>query len=220
MTDAEAAATTFPTTTRPTCPRCARPLAGCLCRWITPTANQVSLLVLQHPMEVGQAKGSARLLQLSLRCCQMEAGETFDARALAGWLQAPTATGPARSLLLYPPSPHSPPSPSFPAAMTLPGSAAAAVRLVLLDGTWRKTRKMLALNPVLQALPRWALAAPPPSRYTIRQAQAPDQRSTLEAACLALGELESHAERYAPLLAAFDGWVAAHAALAQRHRSL
>ena len=220
MTDAEATATTSPPAVRPTCPRCARPLAGCLCRWITPTANRVSLLVLQHPMEVGQAKGSARLLQLSLRCCQVEVGETFDARALAGWLQAPTAAGPAHNLLLYPSSPSSPSSSSLVATMTRPGSAAAAVRLVLLDGTWRKTRKMLALNPLLQALPRWALAAPPPSRYTIRQAQAPDQRSTLEAACLALGELESHAGHYAPLLAAFDGWVAAHGALAQRRRKL
>ncbi len=215
-----AAEPTTPPDARPTCPRCARPLPGCLCRWITPTANRVSLLVLQHPMEVDQAKGSARLLQLSLRSCQVEMGETFDARALAGWLQAPTAAGTARSLLLYPPSPHSPPSPSCPAAMTLSDSASATLRLVLLDGTWRKTRKMLALNPLLQALPRWALAAPPPSRYTIRQAQAPDQRSTLEAACLALGGLESQAARYAPLLAAFDGWVAAHAALAQRRRGL
>jgi DTW domain-containing protein YfiP len=85
------------------------------------------------------------------------------------------------------------------------------LRLVLLDGTWRKTRKLLHANPLLQALPRWPLPAPPPSRYTIRRAQRPDQVSTLEAACLALGHLEGEPARYVPLLSAFDGWVAEQA---------
>ena len=83
---------------------------------------------------------------------------------------------------------------------------------MLLDGTWRQTRQMLRLNPLLQSLPRWALPAPPPSRYAIRRAQRPEQRSTLEAACLALGTLQADAARFAPLLAAFDGWVAAELA--------
>jgi len=67
---------------------------------------------------------------------------------------------------------------------------------------------MLREHPKLQQLPRCALPAPSPSRYTIRKAQRPDQRSTLEAACLALGSLEGRPAAYAPLLSAFDGWVA------------
>jgi DTW domain-containing protein YfiP len=94
-----------------------------------------------------------------------------------------------------------------------------AWRLVLLDGTWRKTRKLLHANPLLQALPRWPLPAPPPSRYTIRRAQRPGQRSTLEAACLALGHLEGEPARYLPLLSAFDGWVAEQARWAAAGRS-
>jgi len=222
MTDLDPARSAAPAipTTRPACPRCGRPMQACLCRWITATANQVTLLILQHPMEAGQAKGSARLLQLSLGRCQTEVGETFDPAALAAWLDAPTAAGPARSLLLYPAAPAGSAAglsaPTPPALLPAP-FAPAQLRLVLLDGTWRKTRKMLALNPRLQALPRCALAAPPPSRYTIRRAQRPGQRSTLEAACLALGGLESQPGRYAGLLAAFDGWVAAQAALAPGH---
>ncbi|MGS0757100.1 DTW domain-containing protein [Roseateles sp. GG27B] len=80
----------------------------------------------------------------------------------------------------------------------------------MLDATWRKSRKMLHLNPLLQALPRLALQQPPPSRYTIRRAQQTHQLSTLEATVLALQQLEGAAREasYAPLLTAFDGFVA------------
>ena len=212
MTDSRRPALREP---RPLCPRCERPQSGCLCRWITPTPNRVELLILQHPLEVQQAKGSARLLRLSLAHCRCEVGEAFDPRLLATWLGAPLeascaapgmSTAPARNLLLYPADAGSA-VPSIP----LPLPATAAWRLVLLDGTWRKTRKLLHANPLLRALPRWPLPAPPPSRYTIRRAQREDQRSTLEAACLALGVLENEPARYAPLLTAFDGWVAEQA---------
>ncbi|RYF33813.1 MAG: DTW domain-containing protein, partial [Comamonadaceae bacterium] len=49
------------------CATCLRPQGTCLCRWVTPTGHRTEVLILQHPMEVAQAKGSARLLQLSLQ---------------------------------------------------------------------------------------------------------------------------------------------------------
>ena len=172
---------------RPTCARCQRPLRTCLCTWICPTDNRVPVLLLQHPLEADQAKGSAALLRLSLQQCRLETGEAFDPKTLAAWLGAGAA-------LVYP-------DPGAPEATAPPQ------RLVLLDGTWRKTRKLLHLNPLLQQLPRIALAAPPPSLYTIRRAHRPQQRSTLEAACLALGAVEGRPAHYAPLLQAIDGWV-------------
>lgn len=201
------------------CPRCDRPLRGCLCRWVTPTANAVAVRLLQHPLEQHEAKGSARLLALSLQRCQRLVGERFDPAALAAWLGDGGAAGapgstdaapPARCLLLYPAAPGEAAEPPLP--LPDPG----AWRLVLLDGTWRKTRKLLHLNPALDALPRWPLPAPAPPRYAIRRAQLPGQRSTLEAACGALAALEGRPDRYAPLLAAFDGWVAEQAARAGR----
>lgn len=173
------------------------------------------VLVLQHPAEQHQAKGSVRLLQLSLRSCRVEVGECFEPGALVHWLTAPATTRPPspataapQALLLYPAAPGQ--ATTTPLDLPLPDPA--ACRLVLLDGTWRQTRQMLRLNPLLQSLPRWALPAPPPSRYAIRRAQRPEQRSTLEAACLALATLQGDADRFAPLLAAFDGWVAAELA--------
>ena len=223
-----------PRAARPRCASCQRPLSSCLCRWVCPTLQPLPVLVLQHPAEQAQAKGSVRLLQLSLQPCQVEVGEQFDPLLLARWLALPLAdsaaanpasasasapappsapepsSAPTRSLLLYPVRPGDPTAAALP--LPLPLADPAGWRLVLLDGTWRQTRQMLRLNPLLQSLPRWALPAPPPSRYAIRRAQRPEQRSTLEAACLALAALQGDAQRFAPLLAAFDGWVAAELA--------
>lgn len=188
---------------RPCCSRCQRPTSTCLCAWVRPTANRVSVLLLQHPAEVNHAKGSARLLQLSLGDCAWWVGEQFDPHELLGDAMAHTA-------LLYPAAtPIAEPAPFAPRET--------AVRcLVVLDGTWRQSRSLLHLNPWLQQLPRFTLAQPPPSLYLIRKPQAADQRSTLEATCMALGELEARPERYAPLLQAFEGWIGE----AQRRQTL
>ncbi|WP_417285132.1 DTW domain-containing protein, partial [Comamonas sp.] len=64
------------------------------------------------------------------------------------------------------------------------------LRLVVIDGTWRKSRKMLYLNPALQALPRLALKDVPASGYAIRKAHLPRQLSSFEATVQALAQLE------------------------------
>jgi DTW domain-containing protein YfiP len=81
----------------------------------------------------------------------------------------------------------------------------------VLDGTWRKSRKMLYLNPALQSLPRLPLRDTAPSHYLIRKAHLPDQLSTLEATAYALAQLENDAHKYNPLIDAFDGFVAQQA---------
>lgn len=177
-------------------------------------AHRTEVLILQHPLEVHEAKGTARLLHLSLPHSRMVTGERFDASALQPLLTAPfgatdAATAPRHTLLLYPEAPQdatlgiATPPPLNPAWLQSPER----LRLVVLDGTWRKSRKMLYSSPPLQALPRLALRGLPPSHYRIRKAHLPDQLSTLEATCAALAQLEGDTERFAPLLAAFDGFV-------------
>lgn len=183
--------------TRPTCPDCLRPRRACLCAWVRHCDNEVELLLLQHPQEVAQAKGTAGLLQRSLAHCRLSVGEQFDESEL-------TAPG-TRTLLLYPPDADGP----APPAADVDNTFAGPLRLIVLDATWRKSRKLLHLNPWLRQLPRLALAAPPPSRYgAIRKAHAPHQLSTLEASLLALQQLEGRPERYAGLWQAFDGFLA------------
>jgi DTW domain-containing protein len=175
---------------------------------------------LQHPMEVHHAKGSARLLHLSLLRSRMETGEVFEKTALQSWLTAswPPHTSQSgdeerpqkQAILLYPENASSdvpglakPPA-LDPATLRDPSQ----LRLVVLDGTWRKSRKMLYLNPLLQQLPRLPLQHLPTSQYRIRKAHRPDQLSTLEATCAALAQLDGNADAFNPLLAAFDGFVA------------
>ncbi|MCJ7799810.1 MAG: DTW domain-containing protein [Polaromonas sp.] len=207
---------------RPTCAVCLRPQRCCICQWITPVAHQVEVVVLQHPLEVGQAKGSARLLHLSLPHSALVTGEVFGEVALQALISAPlpgplaanvSQETPAYTILLYPDSPQHQ-ALGLPAPPVLDPDrlrAPSRLRLIVLDGTWRKSRKMLYLNPLLHQLPRLALQDMPASHYRIRKAHKPDQLSTLEASCAALAQLEGSADRFAPLLAAFDGFVAQQA---------
>ncbi len=170
--------------------------------------------MLQHPLEVANAKGSARLLCLSLAHSQLVTGEVFEEPGLQALLSAPRGTHSAghqakTPVLLYPPTPHDTGLPQAAPALSRealenPGQ----LRLIVLDGTWRKSRKMLYLNPLLQGLPRLSLHAMPGAYHLIRKAHRPDQLSTLEATCAALAQLENNGAQLAPLLSAFDGFVA------------
>ncbi len=179
-------------------------------------------------MELHEAKGSARLLHLSLARSRMVMGEVFDEQALQALLTAPFSDQPPEAtaqstrhsqalrqpVLLYPTTQPDATLATPPVLTPEQLRDPSKVRLVVLDGTWRKSRKMLHLNPLLQRLPRLELQNPPAPRYLIRKAQQSHQLSTLEATCAALAQLEGNAETIAPLLTAFDGFVAQQ--LAQR----
>lgn len=189
---------------RARCPACLRAVSSCICRWISPVSHAVEVLILQHPLEVHNAKGSARLLHLSLPNSRMLTGEQFAPETLAELLAG------KHNVLLYPDTPGDrslgiAPPPALDPAILLDS---ASLQLVVLDATWRKSRKMLYMNPPLQQLPRLPLRDTPASHYLIRKAHAPDQLSTLEATCYALMQLEQDAARFVPLITAFDGFVA------------
>jgi len=192
------------------CAACLRPQTTCICHWAAPVTSGAGVLILQHPMEIHHAKNSARLLHLCLPGSVIAVGETFEEQALAALL-----AGPRRPVLLYPDTPGDTalgmaPPPFDPAWMAAPQR----LLLVVLDATWRKSRKMLYLNPALQRLPRLPLRDMPASHYRIRKAHAPDQLSTLEAVAYALGQIEHDEGKYAPLITAFDSFVGQQAGYA------
>lgn len=193
-----------PSSRRATCAACLRAQSACICRWVRPVASPAALLILQHPLEVVNAKNSARLLHLSVAGSVLEVGEAFEPARLDALLHADGRV----PVLLYPDTPDAP----APASLPMPES----IRLVVLDATWRKSRKMLYLNPALRQLPRLALRDMPASHYRIRKAHAPDQLSTLEASAHALGQLVGDGAPFAPLFAAFDGFVEQQAAFVPR----
>lgn len=183
------------------CGACLRPVPACLCQWVTAIACPIDVLILQHPMEVHHAKNTARLLHLSLTGSRLQVGEQFAEADLHAAL-----AGPAVNVLLYPQAEQ--PEARLPAWTPVQHAPGVPVRLVVLDATWRKTRKMLHLNPALQRLPRLSLDGTHLSRYVIRKAHKPGQLSTLEATCAALAQLVGDEAPFEPLLGAMDGFMA------------
>ncbi|MBL8309003.1 MAG: DTW domain-containing protein [Burkholderiales bacterium] len=184
---------------RPTCPRCQRPLRTCLCALARPTPHRTEVLVLQHPLEQGEAKNSVALLRLSLAHCGVVVGDRFAPDALHALLHPPGM----QVRLLYPDvsAAPAPPAPDLNPSVPL--------RLVVIDATWRKSLRLLLEHPPLAALPRVTLNATTPTRYrAIRAARRPDQRSTLEATVQALAMLEGASFDGGPLLDAFGRFVA------------
>ena len=162
---------------RPQCSRCLRPATHCLCALIPSLDSRTRVLLLQHPSEVNHALNTARLAALGLNNAQLVVGEVFE--ELHSLLNVP---GYQAQLL-------------FPADDAQPLHTYAAhdqpLLLVVPDGTWRKARKMLHLNPLLAALPRVTLAEGAVSRYRLRKAPAPGALSTVEAIVQALQVLEA-----------------------------
>jgi len=189
------------------CPRCwrARCVCACLAQPGVPIASPVQLLILQHPAEQRAWKNSARLLQQLVVGSRLLTGSAWPSPP-----PVPDAPAPAVDLLLYPPTPGDaalPPPPPCPPWAPPQGPGPAGLRLVVIDATWRKSRRMLYDSPWLQSLPRLGLADPPPSRYALRRARGADQRSTFEAAVLALAMLDPQPARWAAAWPVFDAFV-------------
>lgn len=168
------------------CADCGLPRRTCLCGLVRPVSHRLGIRVLQHPDESTQAKGTVRLLQRCLQDCELQVGEQW---AAPPW--------PLNGCWLL-----------YPGGDAAPTEAAAPRSLLLLDASWRHSRKLMHLNPWLQDLPRYALRSPPPSIYgELRKAQGPAQLSSLEAVAQALLELEGNAPASEALRAAMRDWL-------------
>lgn len=179
---------------RAQCPRCLRPQTHCLCALIPQLDSRTRVLLLQHPSEVNHALNTARLAALGLTNVELRVGEVFE----------------GLDALLNPPG--------YQARLLFVGDDAQLIQaddkagdslpmlLVVPDGTWRKARKLLHLNPLLARLPRVTLPAGAVSRYRLRKAPGPGALSTLEAIVQALDILEAP-NSFAPLLRPFEALI-------------
>jgi DTW domain-containing protein YfiP len=163
-----------------------------LCPLIPSLDSRTRVLLLQHPSEVNHALNTARLAALGLQNAELIVGEVFaDLPAL---LHQPGY----RARLLFPGEDAQP--------LQTYAASDEPLLLVVPDGTWRKARKMLHLNPLLAALPRVTLAEGGVSRYRLRKAPGPGALSTVEAIVQALETLEAPAS-FAPLLKPFEALI-------------
>jgi len=175
---------------RPTCLRCLRPTAFCVCAELAPVASRTRVVILQHPREARLAICSAWLTRLALENAELHHGFHF-----AGHDHVMALAASPGAALLYPGEGATP-------AAALAGSPPPV--LLVIDGTWLQAEKMLAANPRLAALPRVAVASSEPSGYRdLRREPAPHCLSTVEAVAFALGALERDPARFEPMRAAF-----------------
>ncbi len=182
--------------TRAYCLKCERPEKSCICHLVTSVDNDIHVVILQHPLEVNQSKGSVTLLHQSLKSSQVIVGENFKDNLevqllLKQYDQQCAVLYPCDDALVL----HEDNSDIKPPKC-----------LFILDGTWRKAYKMFMSNIWLQQLPHFTLANDIVGQYQIRKTTKKNALSSLEACCYALSALEhqhSGANRYQPLLVSF-----------------
>jgi DTW domain-containing protein YfiP len=152
--------------------------------------SRTEVVVVRHDREAFKSTGTARIaLQALERGHLVEYGEDAAPAnaALDGWLQG--------AALLFPETGVEPKPLAAPPA-----------RLIVLDGTWRQTRRMLRRLTALEGLPRLVLPAKDVAPLRLRETRAPEGRSTLEAIADALALLEGD-EVGKPLQALHDLYV-------------
>ena len=172
------------------CERCQRPLKACICYFICEINNKIPVLVLQHPSEVTQTKGTVTLLLQSLDDCHVLVGEDFSQNDKLNEILANY-----HALLLYP-SEHSVEL-SLTSQLINPvyvnSSNQKPHLLIILDGTWKKAYRMFMLSKNLHSIKQICLpeVIANSGQYLIRKVAKKNALSSLEATCYALALLEN-----------------------------
>lgn len=142
----------------------------------------MAIIILQHPDEVKQALGTARLVQSGLLRARVLTGLSFE---LALVFQCLSEFHAEKPLLLYPRALRQNTAHFVLDFETEHFTDLPLIKhydsLILLDGTWRNTRELLHVNPWLGTLPTLGLNGAGQSRYQIRQAKRTGALATIEA---------------------------------------
>lgn len=175
------------------CLHCLYPLNTCLCSAVSPLNNKTVIDIIQHPSEQKAAKNTARLVALCAANTNIWLGEAkSDFAELLQQLNKET-----RAIYVVYPNGHSQAvEPLFlqkkentQTNNTQSDNAYKGIRLIFLDGTWKKAYKLWLLNPWLQAYPSIHFTAVS-SQYIIRKAPSTHCLSTLEAVAYCLQGFE------------------------------
>ena len=186
------------------CQQCQRPEKACICAFVANIDNHIPVIILQHPSEVKQSKGTVSLLQQSLANCEVLVGETFDnSKVLIQHLKHYDN----KIVLLYPSEQASVLdfTDQKHAENAETGERSESKLndiecIIILDGTWKKAYRMFMLNPCLHNINHIVLPQGITSLYQIRKTKKDHALSSLEACCHALARLENKPEKYQHLL--------------------
>ncbi len=181
------------------CSQCGKSRKACICPWVVALESGVELIILQHSSEEHRPLGTARILKLCLENCTCLIGEDFSEDETLNELLADNAY---RHFILYPTEQ------SFCVSELAggQGSNVKKIRLILLDGTWKKAYKMWQLSSNLHSLPTVHLPQNLHGSYMIRKAPSENSLSTVEAGFYALSILEPKND-FRPLLTVFENMI-------------
>ena len=168
------------------CQRCLRPQSHCLCAEIPSCSHQHPVIILQHPSEQQHAKGTAHLACLALDNAKIIVGETATDFAE---LKQQVELNPDQFLLIYPSETSQAIEHKMNSSNIRP-PVTDSTTILLLDGTWRKAKKLWHLNPWLQQLAQFHFDHAPKGQYKIRKTSVDSGLSTIEAIGYALNQLE------------------------------
>ncbi|MGL4854150.1 MAG: DTW domain-containing protein, partial [Lentisphaeria bacterium] len=177
---------------RQLCKSCHLPIKSCICSSIKEINNRLPIIIIRHENEVKHPLNTVRIIKASLTNCIVVDGSHNFLDELTPIIAN------KQPFLLYPDE----------NAIMAEGFSDECDNLIfiVLDGTWRETRAILANNPWLESIKRISFSKMPASNYILRKG--PENGvSTLEAVVYLLSSIEKASENYHPLLTAFEAMI-------------
>ncbi|MGI5860953.1 MAG: tRNA-uridine aminocarboxypropyltransferase [Myxococcales bacterium] len=157
------------------CPRCLLREAACLCDCIPRVETRTQVLIVRHTKERLRTSNTARVAALALVRAQL-----LDIEAASDPIDPAPFREPGTWLL-------------YPGQERAGRPEPAPRKLVVLDGSWRQTRRMYLHMPALRGLPVLSLPPPEIAPARLREQQRPEGHSTLEAIAAAIRFIEGEA---------------------------
>lgn len=187
------------------CYQCFRVEKNCLCNKLSIIDNKINIIVLQHPDEIKNVKGSSIIAKLYLQNYRSWQGEDFshnnelieliekhkestlivfpgdDGLQLVDWVKGINNQSQLLEMNYY--------------------------NLIFIDASWRKARKIWLSFPLFKEIKCVHLGSSGMSNYRIRKIPMPGYLSTIEAIVTCLSVAENNSEKYLPLLRVFDNMI-------------
>jgi DTW domain-containing protein YfiP len=177
--------------TRHYCNRCKYPIQTCVCKYVDEKIkNKIKIIIIQHPDEQNLSKNTARLLELKLdNVSIIDSSNKLEMEFIRRNIDN-------KWLMLFPSSSSKDVNELHRDKFT---------HLIVLDGTWKKVKKIIYLNDWLNTISKVSFNTLPNNQYTIRKAEEKYSLSTLESVNLFLSQYEKTPSQ--PLLDLLNGLI-------------
>ena len=162
---------------RATCSNCLRSIKTCFCKSVHHFKTITQVFILQHPKEDKHHLSTALMAKLSFDNVHIIKGENFSQDPLINSLN------PLYTAMLYP---------SQDAIKLESYTKREEIKnLIILDGTWKKTHKILKLSENLQKFKKLVFCAPYESALKLRKVPKINYLSTFESIAYTLEHIEN-----------------------------